>query len=409
MAAQTVLVVGVPWNVPELTTFIRDAAAWDAQVAVVDTEESLTALDRRADCTRLPVAALTKQTVAELPAVAAAGCILSLTERRMILAAEVRELLGRPGTPAAAEERVSDKVLTRSTLRDARLTEVAFQAATLADLPAVVSTFALPAVVKPAALAGSTAVQYLAAPADVAAALAHYDPDVSARHGRDRLIVEDYIHGDEFSAEGLVVDGRLTLFTLTDKVNTGPPHFYETGHLMPSRHVEPWPARVRDYLQQVVSVLGIVTSPLHAELKISGDRFDLVEIHSRYGGGNIVRLLEECYGIRPFAAHLGALLGEDVENSPVPSAPSAVWGVGFFTGNVGVPLEWRSFAFPDPGSVVEIEFAARRGQKLEALEGVRLQHWRAGHVLFASDDRAAVLANVEFMRAVAGQARSTRR
>ena len=49
-----------------------------------------------------------------------------------------------------------------------------------------------------------------------------------------KAIVEEYIDGDEFSAEGITYNGKHTILTITRKQTTGAPHFIETGHTEPA-------------------------------------------------------------------------------------------------------------------------------------------------------------------------------
>ncbi|MCE0448148.1 hypothetical protein LT493_43865 [Streptomyces tricolor] len=83
------------------------------------------------------------------------------------------------------------------------------------------------------------------------------------------------------------MNGEVRILGLTDKFNTGVPHYYEVGHVMPSGHTARWLDPVRAYLQDVVSALKIRTSALHAELMLHDGRVELVELHTRFGGGSI--------------------------------------------------------------------------------------------------------------------------
>ena len=49
-----------------------------------------------------------------------------------------------------------------------------------------------------------------------------------------KAIIEEYIDGDEFSAESISYKGKHTLLAVTRKRTTGAPHFIETGHIQPA-------------------------------------------------------------------------------------------------------------------------------------------------------------------------------
>ncbi|MGW3240317.1 ATP-grasp domain-containing protein [Streptomyces olivaceus] len=393
-----IMVVGVPWSSHELTPAARDAERLGARLHVVDTAEALRALGADTACERVPVSGLEE---AELVAAAhkiAPDCVVSITELTMELAARVREALGHPGTPSATELAVADKLRTRAVLREHALTGVGYWETTVDEVAALLPALDLPVVVKPRQLTGSAGVRLVGSAADVAELIAQYDRDTAAGFDRHRLIVESYVPGDEISAEGIVVAGELHLFTLTDKVNTGAPHYVEVGHLMPSARLTEWEPRVHDYLQRCVTALGIVTSPIHAELKVTDDRVETIELHTRYGGDDLVQLIERSCGLRPFEVYFAAML-HGARPTPHPAGRSAVWGVGFFSAPVGSPFRWPSYDFPHPEAVAQLEVDAAAEPKLRAYEGVRLLYWRAGRALFSAPTHPAVRENINFMEA----------
>jgi biotin carboxylase len=50
----------------------------------------------------------------------------------------------------------------------------------------------------------------------------------------DAVIVEEFVTGDEYSAEGIVVGGEPHVLALTRKETTDPPYFVELGHVQPA-------------------------------------------------------------------------------------------------------------------------------------------------------------------------------
>lgn len=392
--SRTVVVVGVPWSLPEMSLAVRDARSLDARLCVVDTPQALDSIGGSLDCELVSVPSLEPEQVAAVAADRNPDCVVSITELTMEQAARVREILGQPGTSSATERAVTDKMLTRTALRQHGLTSVGFWETPLSELAALVATLRPPLVVKPRAFTGSHGVQLVTQPGDVDRAMVPFDLAEATRFGRDSVLVETFIPGIEVSAEAMVVDRTLTLLAVTDKLNTEAPHFYEVGHVMPSRHTAEWSTRIESYLQDVVLALNIVTSPIHAELKLFDGRVELVEIHSRFGGGSIVRLIEETFALRPYEIYFAGML-DGTPPEPVP--PRTVTGVGFFNAPPG-PFSWQSYAFPYPDAVLEIDLDTRRTARVVEHQGIRLQFWRAGHALFGSDRYSDVYGNVSFMR-----------
>lgn len=392
------MVVGVPWSSHELAPAARDAERLGARLHVVDTADTLSSLGDDPTYERVPVPVLDEPELVAAAHRIGPDCIVSITELTMELAARVRTAVGHLGTAADTELTVADKFRTRGLLQKHGLTRVGHWETTLDEVADLVAAVDLPVVVKPRQLTGSAGVRLVASPADVAPLIEQYQRETAQRFDRHRLLVESYVPGVEISVEGLVVDGELHVFALTDKVNTGSPHYVEVGHLMPSAHSAQWGARAGDYLQRCVTALGVVTSPVHAELKMTDDAVELIELHTRYGGDDIVRLLEKSCGVRPFEAYFAAML-DGTRPASSDQNRDAVWGVGFFSAPVGSPFRWASYDFPHPEAVVQLEVDATAEPKLRAYEGVRLMYWRAGRALFCAPAHRAVRENIDFMLA----------
>lgn len=392
------MVVGVPWSSHELAPAARDAERLGARLHVVDTADTLSSLGDDPTYERVPVPVLDEPELVAAAHRIGPDCIVSITELTMELAARVRTAVGHLGTAADTELTVADKFRTRGLLQKHGLTRVGHWETTLDEVADLVAAVDLPVVVKPRQLTGSAGVRLVASPADVAPLIEQYQRETAQRFDRHRLLVESYVPGVEISVEGLVVDGELHVFALTDKVNTGSPHYVEVGHLMPSAHSAQWGARAGDYLQRCVTALGVVTSPVHAELKMTDDAVELIELHTRYGGDDIVRLLEKSCGVRPFEAYFAAML-DGTRPASSDQNRDAVWGVGFFSAPVGSPFRWASYDFPRPEAVVQLEVDATAEPKLRAYEGVRLMYWRAGRALFRAPAHRAVRENIDFMLA----------
>ncbi|GAA0477329.1 ATP-grasp domain-containing protein [Streptomyces olivaceiscleroticus] len=391
---RSILVIGVPWSQDELAVAQTDAAALDATLCVIDTAAALAK----------PGLTIAGESIAvpqlDVPSIIAAiegrsfDAIVSITELTVLLAAQVRERLGYKGTPAHAEAAVMNKHRTRLALRDAGLTGVDFWTVQISDLKAHLSGIELPVIVKPTSFTGSTGVRIIRDDQDVEELLRLYDVEAATRSGRGEVIVETFIDGDEISLEGLVVNGKLTVFTLTDKLMTGSPTFRDIAFIMPSRRSAEWRHRVQDYAQRVVTALGVETSPVHMEVKLTRDGVELIETHNRFGGGGIVELLQQTFGIRPFQAYFAAVLdGSD----PVLVEPAEYWGGAHFLDRVDGYDPWASFDFPHPTAVIKVDFDARRKPAVHAWEGLRIQHWSRGRVMSASASYDLVFENMKEM------------
>lgn len=100
-----------------------------------------------------------------------------------------------------------------------------------------------------------------------------------------KAIIEEYIVGEEFSAESISYKGNHTLLAVTRKQTTGAPHFIETGHTQPAELDEKMIRKIEKEVFLGLKSLKIENGASHAEFKItpSGD-IKIIEIGARMGG-----------------------------------------------------------------------------------------------------------------------------
>lgn len=103
-----------------------------------------------------------------------------------------------------------------------------------------------------------------------------------------KILVEDFIEGDEVSVESLSYKGCHLVVQITDKISTGAPHFVELAHSQPSRLPDQIKQRIRSIVPRLLTAVGFETGPSHTELKVTKDgEIALVEINPRGGGDEI--------------------------------------------------------------------------------------------------------------------------
>ncbi len=111
----------------------------------------------------------------------------------------------------------------------------------------------------------------------------------SARQGR--VIIEEYLKGDEVSVEVMVVDGKVNILQITDKLTTGAPHFVEMGHSQPSQHPAATQQAIRELAVKACQSVGINQGPAHVEIMVTSRGPVMIELGARMGGDNITTAL----------------------------------------------------------------------------------------------------------------------
>ncbi len=251
----------------------------------------------------------------------APDAVVAVDDHGVELAALLNESFGLPGNSAVAVARVRDKLRFRELLATG-----GFDCPRFAHLPQHAATDALPpdlhfpVVVKARRLNASRGViradniaQYRAAVERVRRIQRLADRD-AARLG---LVVEAFIPGAEYALEGVLDNGCLSVLTLFDKPDAlDGPYFEETIYVTPSR----LPDRIQQTIARTVDdacrATGLVTGPVHAEMRVNANGVFLLEIAPRSIGGLCGRVIEYALGI-----NLEELVLRHALQQPLPPRP----------------------------------------------------------------------------------------
>lgn len=136
--------------------------------------------------------------------------------------------------------------------------------------------------------------------------------DYSKQYSRDgRVLLEEYMEGDEFSVETMSIDGECHVIQITDKLTSGAPYFVEMGHTQPTKYNEEIRNKISKVTKAGVKALGIAYGPSHTEIKLTSTGPKIVEIGARLGGDCITtHLVPLSTGVNIVEANIRIALGE---------------------------------------------------------------------------------------------------
>jgi len=211
--------------------------------------------------------------------------IVSVTESGLIPAALANERLGLPGTRLVVAETLRDKLLMRRLLdKTAPDLSPAYAAADEVAARQVIAVHGR-AILKPRRGSGSRGVRLLTGL-----------PDLDAAGDLDQAIVEEYLPGQEYSAETFSVGGRHRLVAVAEKQTDA--SFVETAHVVPA------PSLSAGRLEAVAAAIGrfldavsLTDGPAHTEFKVCGDTVKIIESHNRIAGDGIPELVRLATGV----------------------------------------------------------------------------------------------------------------
>ena len=228
--------------------------------------------------------------------------VLAVDDSGVELAALLSQRLGLPGNPAAAVRRVRDKLAFRELLHQQQFLCPRFHhLASDADPRSLRGGITFPVVVKARRLSASRGV-IRADDSETLLRAVHQVRSIQRRADRDAqelgLIVEDFIPGREYALEACLSRGELKTLALFDKPDPlDGPYFEETLYVTPSRQPVALQELIQAEVARACNAAGLVTGPVHAEMRVNERGVWLLEIAARSIGGLCARVLRHTLGM----------------------------------------------------------------------------------------------------------------
>jgi len=310
--------------------------------------------------------------------------VVAVDDRGVLVAAAAGERLGFPHNPPDAVAATRDKAALRCALAAAEVPQPAF-VVTDDGLPDP-AELPLPWVLKPVDRSGSQGVIR----ADDVAAAAEAAARVRAVSDGP-VLVEQYVPGIEVAVEGLLRDGQLQVLAVFDKPDPlEGPYFEETIYVTPSRLPDETLRRVDLVTARACAAIGLAEGPVHAELRIDGERVHVIEVAARSIGGLCARTLRFGAGIALEELVLRHALGLSLDGLEREPAAAGVMMLPIPAAGTLREVRGQDDARAVPG-VTGLEITIPRGRRVVPLpDGDRY----LGFVFARGDTPAAVEASL---------------
>jgi biotin carboxylase len=264
-----------------------------------------------------------KQAIVEFAAKYPLDAIIPADDDTTVIAAVASEALGLPFNSAGAVRAAREKHRLREILTEANLPAPKFRLFSNKENPKEISQkVEYPCVLKPAFLSASRGVIRADNPDEFLKAFRRItnilkEPEVTKRGGETahRILVEDYIPGDEVALEGILTHGKLKVLAIFDKPDplVGP-FFEETIYVTPSRLKVNVQEKIITCAANAANALGLSFGPVHAEIRINESGPWLIEIAARSIGGICSRVLRFSNGISLEELILRHALGMEIDS-----------------------------------------------------------------------------------------------
>jgi biotin carboxylase len=308
------------------------AAARELGVTVTVASERRAALSdamgERALTLRLSDPAVAAEQIAERARETPFAAVVGVDDQGVMAAALGAERLGLSHNPPEAVARTRDKAAMRRALAEAGVPQPRFAVLPSgADVAAVARAVNLPCVIKPLGLSGSRGVIRANDVEQACSTVERVRGIVAAaqRSSDAPLLLESYLPGAEVALEGLLRRGRLEVLAVFDKPDPlEGPYFEETLYVTPSRLGSEVLAEVEAVTARAAQALGLREGPVHAELRVDGERVSVLELAARSIGGLCSRALQFGAGISLEQVILRHALGLPLEDLVRESTASGV-------------------------------------------------------------------------------------
>lgn len=253
--------------------------------------------------------------------------VLAVDDSGVALAARLNAKLGLPGNSPTAVHYTRDKLAFRHLLRKNGLNCPIFHhVANEADARAIATQLRYPVVVKARRLSASRGVIRVDNAAEfprAARQVLHIQRNSDRDAARLGLVVEQFIPGTEYALEGLLENGRLRVLALFDKPDPlDGPYFEETIYVTPSRLPDARQQAIARTVERACAAAGLVSGPVHAEMRLNDTGVWLLEVAARSIGGLCGRMLRHRLGMT-----LEQLILRHALGMPIPEPADAAAGV----------------------------------------------------------------------------------
>ncbi|MFE7121873.1 acetyl-CoA carboxylase biotin carboxylase subunit family protein [Streptomyces sp. NPDC057654] len=223
--------------------------------------------------------------------------VLTWDEYCLMAAARLAERYGLPGNVPDAVGAARDKAVSRQRFAAANVPSAASTwVHSLAAAASAAERVGYPAVLKPAAHAGSVGVVRVDALTDLPRTWAIAEAGAAHQGAEGQgVLLEEYLDGPEISVETATYRGVTTAVAVTRKSLGFKPYFMETGHCVTAG--DPLLTTVAPIAEAALRALGITNGISHVEMRLTADGPRLIEVNARCGGDLIGDLVRRATGV----------------------------------------------------------------------------------------------------------------
>ncbi len=200
---------------------------------------------------------------------------------------------------------------------------------------------------------------------------------------KDKVLIEEYFEGKQFSVEMFTQNGEHHFIAITDEFHTGAPSFVERMNIIPGNlHGDILQKAIR-LTKEALTALGVVSGASHTEIRVNDNNVFFVEIGARLGGDFRNKLIKLSTGIDIVELVVKNAIGMIVTIPPVkPTSYSSIkWII-----NSNDLHYFKDIQLKHPEIVKEFEIFSN-----DIRDAVTNSAERYGYIIVTSDSREDIL------------------
>lgn len=245
-------------------------------------------------------------------------------EHTVTQTADVADALGLIGLPPrAARKSSSNKLLMRTTCRDANIPTPRF--AVISELhenklTGAIKEVGLPCVLKPVFGSESYGTVKISEGykvseiIDEVAANTHTGKKEVFKNFHGTFLIEEYLPGPVISVDGIIQDGQIHIAGIVEFIMGPEPRFTQEANYIPARLENDLAEKAKNMATDIINVLGFNNCGFHCEMRLTPDRGPvLLEIAARLPGGPLQPGHQRSTGVNLTKELLNVWLGSPVK------------------------------------------------------------------------------------------------
>lgn len=214
------------------------------------------------------------------------GVLTAATDFGVLTAAYIAQEMDLPGLRYDVAKVIKNKYLTRHCLSANNVddTKESVEVREGSDIDLISEQISYPVMVKPCDGSGSRGASRVDRREDLAVACVKaIESSLSGR-----ATIEEFIFGEEYGAETLVINGEPYVFAIMKKWMTNPPYYAELGHAIPNDLPVSIDNKAKSCVKNAIKALGINFGSVNMDMLITEDGdVHIVDVGARMGGNLI--------------------------------------------------------------------------------------------------------------------------